>query len=318
MKKYLCWFAAFLFTSTLMFASADRKRVAILNFDFGTIQNWWEGNWDIGKGISDLLVTQLVKDGTYSVVERKALDAILAEQNFSNSERADPNSAARIGKILGVDAIIVGSITQFGTEDKSMKVGGVGGRWGGFGGGKVGQSKGKAHVMIDARLVDVNTAEILAVAEGKGESSRSGLMLGGLGGGRGGFGAGEVDMGASNFRDTILGEATHQAVQKVSQELIGSSSRIATRQLDIRGLVAHVDGGMVILNVGSGQGVKVGDRLRVLRVTSTVKDPATGKVLRELTSEVAQIQIAETDEGSSVASVVSGSGVQVGDVVRNQ
>jgi curli biogenesis system outer membrane secretion channel CsgG len=318
MRKHLCCLAVLFFASTLLLASSDRKRVAILNFDFGTIQNWWEGNWDIGKGISDLVVTQLVKDGTYSVVERRALDAILAEQNFSNSERADPTSAARIGKVLGVDAIIVGSITQFGTEDSSLRVGGVGGRWSRVGGGRVGQSRGKAHVKIDARLIDVNTAEILGVAEGKGESSRSGLMLGGLAGGRGGFGAGEIDMGAGNFRDTILGEATYEAVEKLSQELTGSSARVPTRQLEIRGLVAHVDGGMVVLNVGSGQGVKVGDRLRVLRVTSTVKDPATGRVLRELTSEVAQVQVAETDEGSSVASVVSGSEVQVGDLVRNQ
>jgi curli biogenesis system outer membrane secretion channel CsgG len=36
---------------------------------------------DIGKGISDMLVTMLVKDGTYSVIERKALDQVLAEQN---------------------------------------------------------------------------------------------------------------------------------------------------------------------------------------------------------------------------------------------
>jgi hypothetical protein len=48
---------------------------------------------DIGKGISDLLVTYLVKDGSYSVIERKALDKILAEQNFSNSDRANPTKS---------------------------------------------------------------------------------------------------------------------------------------------------------------------------------------------------------------------------------
>ena len=48
-----------------------------------------------------MLVTDLVKDGSYSVIERKVLDKILAEQNFSNSNRADPTSAAKIGKLLG-------------------------------------------------------------------------------------------------------------------------------------------------------------------------------------------------------------------------
>jgi len=319
MRRILLSVLVVFVSSALVFgAPGGKKRVAILDFDFASIQHWWEGNWDIGKGISDLLVTRLVKDGTYSVVERKALQAIIAEQNFSNSDRANPNTAASIGKVLGVDAIIVGSITQFGTEDKKLGIGGAAGRWGGFGGGKVGTSKGKAKVILDCRLIDVNTAEILAVAEGKGESSRSGLMLGGIGAGGGGFGAGEIDMGASNFRDTILGEATHAAADEAAKELVASADRLPTRQVQVKGLVAHVDGATVILNVGSNQGVQIGDKLKVLRVTSTVKDPATGKVLRELTQEVGTIQVAEVDESSAVASFVTGSGAKIGDVVKSQ
>ena len=83
---------------------------------------------DIGKGISDLMVTNLVKDGSYSVIERKALDKIMAEQNFSNSDRANPTSAAKLGKLLGVDAIIVGSITTFGNETKNIGPGRCGQR----------------------------------------------------------------------------------------------------------------------------------------------------------------------------------------------
>src|SRR6266540_2179662 len=58
-------------------AGEAKKRVALLDFDFGTVQRWWSGNWDIGKGVADLVVTGLVKDGTYSVIERKKLDTIL-------------------------------------------------------------------------------------------------------------------------------------------------------------------------------------------------------------------------------------------------
>ena len=110
-------------------AAKRRPRIAVMDFDYATVQTVsaavFGTNVDIGKGIVDLLVTDLVKDGTYSVIERKALDKILAEQNFSNSNRADPTSAARIGKILGVDAIIVGSITEFGNETKKTGLGGV-------------------------------------------------------------------------------------------------------------------------------------------------------------------------------------------------
>src|SRR5690242_15095490 len=83
----------------------QKKRVAVMNFDYATVQSGvaaiFGSNQDIGKGIADLLVDRLVADGVYSVIERKALDKIIAEQNFSNSDRADANSAAKIARILG-------------------------------------------------------------------------------------------------------------------------------------------------------------------------------------------------------------------------
>ncbi len=296
--------------------AADKKRVAILDFEFGTVQQWWSGNWDIGKGISDLLVDQLVRDGTFSVIERSRLDAVLAEQNFSNSQRADAASAAQIGRVLGVNAIIVGSITQFGVEQNQKSVGGALGRWSGFGGARVGTSKGKAKVIINARLIDINTGEILAVAEGEGVSSRSGLLLGGFGGGRGGFGAGEISMGSSDFRETVLGEAVHAAVSDLADEVEGSEPKIPTVQRQIRGLVADVEGALVILNVGRDVGVKAGDLFSVQRVVRTVKDPATGEVLREITQEVGQVRIDEVDERSSVARLLTNQAIQVADVVE--
>ena len=129
--------------ATQVSGQARKKRVAILDFDYATVRTAsaaiFGTDVDIGKGIADMLVTYLVKDGTYSVIERKALDKVLAEQNFSNSERANPASAAKLGKVLGVDAIIVGSITEFGNDNKNTNVGGVGRTLGGFGIGGVGR-----------------------------------------------------------------------------------------------------------------------------------------------------------------------------------
>lgn len=297
--------------------AAQKKRVAVMDFDFASVQRWWEGNWDIGKGISDMIVDQLVNDGTYSVIERKQLDTIIAEQNFSNSDRADASSAAKIGKVLGINAIITGSITQFGVEKKGFSVGGIGGKWGGFGGGKVGTQKGKASVKLTARMVNVDTAEIMASAQGEGESKRSGLLLGGGGAGGGGFGAGQISMTSSDYRETILGEATQSAVEALCTKLIGFSDRIQATAIEVRGLVADVSGATLILNVGKGAGVKNGDILKILRVTRTVKDPASGKVLREITEEIGQVRIDQADDGSSVGTVISGSGIKVGDLVRN-
>src|SRR5271165_7580576 len=132
-----------------------KKRVAVFDFDYATVQSYSSAmfgtNVDVGRGISDLTVKYLVQDGTYSVIDRKAMDKILAEQNFSNSDRANRNSAAKLGKILGVDAIIVGSITQFGNETKNTNLGGNGGNWGGYGLGGFGHKKSKAIVAVDAR-----------------------------------------------------------------------------------------------------------------------------------------------------------------------
>jgi curli biogenesis system outer membrane secretion channel CsgG len=208
-------------------AQSKRPLVAILSFDYGTLHKWWEGNQDIGEGISDMLVDELVNDGTYRVIERKRLDAILAEQNFANSERADPSARtlAKVGKVLGVKYFIVGSVTKFGTEKSNKSVGG-GGFGGAFGIGKVGTSKGKANVAITARIIDTATAEILASAKGEGTSKRSGLLLAGGAGGRGGAGFGGIDFGSSDFRDTILGEATEIAVKTTAEKLIAARSRL--------------------------------------------------------------------------------------------
>jgi curli biogenesis system outer membrane secretion channel CsgG len=297
-----------------------KKRVAIFDFDYATVHGGVAGIFgqdvDIGKGISDLLVTYLVKDGTYSVIERKALDKIMSEQNFSNSDRANPNSAAKIGKLLGVDAIIVGSITEFGNETKNLNLGGAGGALGGFGLGGFGHKKSKAVVSLTARMVDVDTGEILAVAEGHGESQRESTSLLGGGGNWHGFGGGNADFGSSDFQNTIIGEAVKAAVEKTSAEVIADKDKLVARTVVVEGLIAAVDGGQIILNVGAKAGVKVGDQLTVERVSREIKDPATGKVIRRLATAVGVLRVTDVDDISAVASTVSGSGFKTGDEVK--
>src|SRR5262245_54111783 len=244
-------------------AGGRKPRVAVMDFDYATIRDnaraYFGSDIDVGKGITDLLVTNLVKDGSYSVIERKALDKILAEQNFSNSNRADATSAAKIGKMLGVDAIIVGSVTQFGNDTKNTGIGGVGAGLGKIGIGGVGQKQRKAIVGLTARIINVDTGEIMAVAEGKGESKRTSTSLAGGGGGWGGFGAGAVNFGASDFQQTIIGEAVKAATDKMSAEVVADRPKVEIRQaptVTVQGLVAAVAGAQIVLNVGSKAGVK--------------------------------------------------------------
>jgi curli biogenesis system outer membrane secretion channel CsgG len=302
-------------------APGRKKLVSVLDFDYATVHGGVSAIFgqdvDIGKGIADLLVTDLVKDGTYRVIERKDLDKVLAEQNFSNSDRANPTSAAKLGKLLGVDAIIVGSITEFGNETKNTGVGGVGGGFGGFGLGKFKHKNSKANVALTARLVDVDTGEILAVAEGKGQSSRSSTSMLGGGGNWHGFGAGGVNFGSSDFQNTIIGEAVKAATDQLSTEVIADSPKLVARTIVVEGLVAAVDSGQVIVNVGAKAGVKVGDQLNVERVTREIKDPSDPtKVLRRMTSTIGVVKVTDVDDVSAVCSVVSGSGFKVGDMVK--
>ena len=51
-------------------------------------------------------------------------------------------------------------------------------------------------------------------------------MLGGGGGSWGGAGLGEISMGSSEYRETILGEATEMAVKDVVAKLIAAKSRL--------------------------------------------------------------------------------------------
>ncbi|MCC7499310.1 MAG: curli production assembly protein CsgG [Bryobacterales bacterium] len=307
--------------STVM--AQQKKRVAVLDFDYATVSSAvsqiFQTNVDVGKGIADLIVDRLVRDGQYSVIERKAISKILAEQNFSNSDRADANSAAKIGRLLGVDAIIIGSITQFGRDDKTTSLGGGG--FGGFGSkyglGGLGRRHAKAVVGISARMVSVDTGEILAVGDGKGESSRSGTSLLGAGGASGAGGGGAYDMTSKNFGDTILGEAVNQAVTGLSQQLEASASKLPVHEVKIEGLIADATGGTLILNVGSKAGLKVGDKLQVKRAGREIRDPATGKVIRRIETDLGSATVTEVDAASSVATYSGAQPAKVGDVVRN-
>jgi curli biogenesis system outer membrane secretion channel CsgG len=315
------FFATLLLVSAFCSASAQRKpRIAVLDFDYATVRSYSQAFFgtdvDLGKGITQMLVTDLVKDGSYSVIERAAMDKILGEQNFSNSNRADPSSAAKIGKLLGVDAIIVGSITEFGNETKNTGLGGGGGS--GWTGALAGlhHSKSNANVALNARIVNVDTGEIMGVAEGAGTSSRSSTGVGGGGGNWNGHGGGAVDFGSSNFQNTIIGEATKNAVDKLSTEVVADASKVSVRTINIEGVVAAVDSGQIILNIGKKAGVKVGDQFTVKRVTREIKDPTTGAVLRKLTTDVGIIKATDVDDISAICTPVSGAGFKVGDSIQ--
>ena len=314
----LLMFAAAVVPALAAQAPPSKRRVAVLDFDYATVREYvldiFGRDEDIGKGIADMLVTDLVRNGTYSVIERKQLDRILQEQNFQQSGRADATSAVQLARILGVDAIIIGSITQFGRDDKKLGIGGGGVRVGGIGIGGIGRKTAKAVVNIDARIVSTTTAEILGVATGHGESKRSGTsLIGGVATGAGAVG-GAFSMGSSNFGGTIIGEATRAAVDSMVGQLAAAAASMPETKVAIKALVADVAGGEIIINVGTAGGVKVGAEYDVMRPGREVRDPATGRVLRRITTRVGTLKITSADEQSATGTLTGGP-AQVGDCV---
>lgn len=186
----------------------QRLRVAILDFDFastgltGGVFSFADGGGP-GQGISNLLTNRMVQNGTFSIIERSQIAQVLREQNLGASGRIDASTAAEIGRILGVDAVVVGSVTRFNLEERRSGVSILG----------VGNSRRRyiAEVQVTARMIDTTTAEILAVAEGSGEAEERGnsFSLGGL-----------VTSGSdANGTDRLLSEASEQAVDALVAQL---------------------------------------------------------------------------------------------------
>jgi len=65
-----------------------------------------------GEAAADTLAQDLLFRGA-DVVERNRLDSVLRERNLSAEGILDPATIKQVGKILGVDALIVGTVTNY-------------------------------------------------------------------------------------------------------------------------------------------------------------------------------------------------------------
>jgi len=295
-------------------SAQQKKRVAILSFDDAAVEasaaKAVGTSQDVGGFLADVVVKELLKGSTYTVVERRAIDQVLKEQNFSNSNRVDPKTAAAIGRLLGVDAIIMGSVTQFGVEESAVALGsGPLGRVtrGVLGGGK--RVNTKATVGLTARMVDTKTGEILTAASGSGESSKASVAASG-------YATGDIDLTSRSFEETMLGEAVNRAAEQVAASLNEFGSKLATGPVDYSGLVADVSGKTLIVNVGKLKGVQVGDTIEISRAGRQILDPQTKKVLRTIVDKVGTAKVTEVDDASATATLTGTATVQVGDQVK--
>ena len=195
---------------------SKRPRIAVMDFEFnsiGTNEQWLPWLKTNVKAVTDILIDKLVDGGNFSVIERTRIERVLEEQNFDRTGRVDANSAAKIGRILGVQTIIIGSITEFNIDKQSQ-----GFNIPLFGGIVTGSSKLTANVKVSMRAIDTKTGEILYTAKGAGSSERgdSGISIRGF----------STASGSSNQELKLISAATADAVEQIANKINTNPSKV--------------------------------------------------------------------------------------------
>jgi len=283
----------------------NKPRVAVLEFKNKASNYTW--NWyEAGRGAQDMLVTELVKTGKYRVIEREQLAAIMREKNLSLSGDIDPRTAVKIGKMLGVEYLIAGAVTELGTTDRGASVPGGLGR---FGMPSVSVRSQKAEAALDARAFSTSTGEIVWADSARDETSDASVFVAGAGGGASDHG--KVD---KLMRPVVQKLAASFAKADVKSSGMGGHGDAS----GLVGKIANVEGGTLYINAGSDGGVKEGDEFNVFRVGKQIKDPDTGEVLGADETKVGRVKIDKImGPRLSTAKVVSGSGFKPGDAIKN-
>jgi len=116
----------------VMAHAQSKPVIAVMYFDnnsFGKDRADYDG---LGKGIADMLITDMAANQNIRVVERERVQALLTEQNLTRSGAVDPQTAIRLGKIVGAQYMITG----------------------GF------MSDGRGNLVLTARAINVETSAI--------------------------------------------------------------------------------------------------------------------------------------------------------------
>jgi curli biogenesis system outer membrane secretion channel CsgG len=255
-----------------------KLRVAVVAFENNSTWSYWGGR--LGEAAADVFVTALMDTGKFSIIERDKVDIVLAEQDFGASGRITPQTAARIGKMLGVDLLLTGSVSQFSIRRTGGGIRGVG----------VGVTTGK--VVLQSRLVNTTTGEIVVAAEEENKKTLIGARFKSI-----------------NFRQNfdygMANEIMHPAVEKMVGKIVQKTSGMSSTAHS--GRVIKTSGNKVWINLGADSGVRVGDEFEVVRKGEELIDPDTGLSLGAEEEKVGTIVVTEVKEKYAIATIQSGS-----------
>lgn len=265
-------------------------RIAVV--DFRNHSTSYYGGPQLGKAAADELNTQLVQSDAFTVVERSRLQSLIAEQDLGQSGRVDASTAAEIGRLLGVQAIVTGSITQFSVQTTG---GGI---------GPISASYSNAESVLDVRVVNTETGAIMAAVEGEGSKKFGGAAF-------------EDVNFHQNFNAGLAQEALRPAVEKAVEKIVGLKGELAAVKPEAPpGQVVGVNDQDYYIDRGENFDVEVGQRFDVYRVVDEIRN-AEGELLDTVTEKVGVLEVTRVLSESSITELVSGEAGQ-GDEVRAQ
>lgn len=262
--------------------TGPKRRVGVIDFEnkaaYGT---------RLGSAAGDILVTELVKSGKFIVVERDKMNRLMEEQKLGMTGAIDPKTAASVGKVMGLNAIVTGAISQFGVATTGSDY-------------LVTQTKKQvAQCTVDVRVVDVETGQVIWADSGKGESVSSKAQVLGMGT-RGGY------------DEMIEGESLRAAISKLVDNI--SSQINAKTQWYAK--IVDVDGSNVFIAAGLESGLQEGQKLEVFHRGREIRDE-NNIVIGYIEDPVGQLVVARhAGEKLSVGKMSDGKAPVKGDVVR--
>jgi curli biogenesis system outer membrane secretion channel CsgG len=273
-------------TSDVTEYRGPKLRVGVVNFQNKTPSKVL----GIGEAAADILGTILQKTGRFIVIPQQDIEFILAQQRMGATGVVKPETAAEMGKVLGLNAIVTGAVTAYSeTEEGSDYL--------------IAKSKKQiARVTVDYRIVDTTTGVQLMADSGAGIYSKSVSRVLGMGS-KAGY--------DPDLRDGALRDALAKAMVNMMQKL-------GTRKWN--GRVAQVSGDKLYINAGQKSGLKVGDKLNVFRPGEEIIDPETKVKLGTTENLIGEAIVQQNDLGDqgdlSIATPTSGAGFKPGDVVK--
>ena len=261
-------------------------RIAVTSFEN---RSSFRGQWKLGPGIADLLVSELVASKNFVVLERGNLAALVDEITRQKHRLFREEGRVDEGRLESARYLIRGVITDFSQT-------GGGSLWMGFRRLLIGGGGYTARVGLALTIIDIETGKIIDSVQCAGKA-RAGEA----------FGQGSykhIHFGGDTFFKTPLGVATANAIR---QGLKGIVEKVP--QYYWQPMIAEVNDQQIILNGGTTRGLTVDQFYRVRGKGRAVTDPATGDVLEILPGPILGIlRVIEVRENVAGAEVTSGHG----------